>query len=184
MWLQSTPMGSKSCCWFDSRVILQVVASRFVKFGTRLCYLRVGFQKLPVEFRAQILQIDILFFIVDLSLLQFWQECISKFCLTPFLSIPLLKRHGLLCSPFLDSPSSRWFLKVRLNVQYCAPLLHYVKDKGIDSALLFIFYSENILLKPCVCVYVLVLATSPAPCCRQSSYLLPGPGGAKKPEES
>lgn len=39
-------MGSKTCCWFDSRVILQVVTSRFVKFGTRLCYLRVGFQKL------------------------------------------------------------------------------------------------------------------------------------------
>lgn len=139
MWLQSTPMGSKTCCWFDCQVILQVVTSRFVKFGTRLLF-QGGISKAStgiqsIDSSVSPLQIDVLFFIVDLSLLQFWQECISKFCLTPFLAIPLLKRHGLLCSLFLDSPSSRWFLKVH----YYAPLLHHVRSKGIDSALIFLF---------------------------------------------
>lgn len=40
---------------------------------------------------------------------------------------------------------------MQINVQYYAPLLHHVKDKGIDSALLS-FHTEGILLKLSVCV--------------------------------
>lgn len=42
------------------------------------------------------LQTALLFFAVHLSLMQAWQRRISKFYLTTFFSIPLLKRHGSL----------------------------------------------------------------------------------------
>jgi len=88
----STPMGSKTCCWFESSVVLQVVTSQAWHLTVLF---RGGISKASSRIwstdpSVSPLQINLSFFTVDLSLLQSWQRCISKFCWTPFLSFPLL----------------------------------------------------------------------------------------------
>lgn len=65
-------------------------------------------------------------------------------------------------------------------MQYCARLLRYVKNRGMDSAF---FWRPSIFCSSHVCMYAHALDTIPAPCCRHSWCLLLGPGGTNKPEQ-